>query len=106
MIAMKPLFEVIFGLEGFEKVAFWLGMFITLLGSGFFIDYLMHKQGFGVFMNAVYVFVGGFIGLYLRYNYFARQPYYSYEPLPTIVLFFATITLLLLFMSYLRNRTG
>ena len=106
MKAMKPLFDVVFGLEGFEKAAFWLGMFIALLGSGFFLDYLMSKQGFGVFMNGVLVAVGGFLGLYIRYNYFARQPYYYYEPLPTVALFFATITLLLLSLSYLRNRTG
>ena len=57
MAAMKPLFDVIFGLEGFEKTAFWLGMFIAFLGAGFFVDYLMHKQGFGVFWNGVYVFI-------------------------------------------------
>ena len=61
MNAMKPLFDVVFGLEGFEKAAFWLGMFIALLGSGFFLDYLMSKQGFGVFMNGVLVAVGGFL---------------------------------------------
>jgi hypothetical protein len=104
MNAMRPLFDVIFNLEGFEKAAFWLGMFIGLLGAGFFIDYLMHKQGFGVFWNAVYAFIGGFAGLYIRYNYFQRAPYYSYEPFVTIGLFFMTIAVLLTTMSYLRNR--
>ena len=104
MIAMTPLFDVIFGLEGFEKTAFWLGMFIAFLGAGFFVDYLMHKQGFGVFWNAVYVFVAGFAGLYIKYNYFQRPPYSSYEPLVTAGLFFLSISVFLTAMSFLRNR--
>jgi hypothetical protein len=104
MSAMNPLFDAIFGLEGFEKTAFWLGMFITFLGAGFFVDYLMHKQGFGVFWNAVYVFIAGFAGLYLRYNYFQRMPYSAYEPFVTAGLLFASIAVLLTSMSYLRNR--
>jgi hypothetical protein len=104
MSAMTPLFDVIFGLEGFEKTAFWLGMFIAFLGAGFFVDYLMHKQGFGVFWNAVYVFIAGFAGLYIRYNYFQRPPYSAYEPFVTAALFFASIAVLLTMMSFLRNR--
>src|SRR3984957_16955020 len=88
MAAMKPLFDVIFGLEGFEKTAFWLGMFIAFLGAGFFVDYLMHKQGFGVFWNGVFVFAAGFFGLYLRYNFFQKPPYFSYEPFVTAGLLF------------------
>jgi FtsH-binding integral membrane protein len=104
MSAMAPLFIVIFGLEGFEKAAFWLFMFIAFLGGGFFVDYLMQKQGFGVFWNAVYVFAAGFAGLYLRYNYFQRPPYSSYEPFVTAGLFFITIAIFLTTMSFLRNR--
>ena len=51
MSAMTPLFDAIFGLEGFEKTAFWLGVFIAFLGAGFFVDYLMHKQGFRRFLE-------------------------------------------------------
>ena len=104
MSAMSPLFDVIFGLEGFEWTAFWLGMFIAFLGAGFFVDYLMHKQGFGVFWNAVYVFLAGFAGLYIRYNYFQRPPYSTYEPFVTAGLLFGSIAVLLTTMSFLRNR--
>jgi hypothetical protein len=104
MSAMSPLFDAIFGLEGFEKTAFWLGMFIAFLGAGFFVDYLMHKQGFGVFWNAVYVFLAGFAGLYISYNYFQRPPYSTYEPFVTAGLLFASIAVLLTTMSFLRNR--
>jgi hypothetical protein len=104
MAAMKPLFDVIFGLEGFEKTAFWLGMFIAFLGAGFFVDYLMHKQGFGVFWNGVYVFIAAFASLYLRYNYFQRLPYTRYEPFVTAGLFFLSIAVFLTMMSFLRNR--
>jgi hypothetical protein len=104
MSAMTPLFDIIFGLEGFEEAAFWLGMFIAFLGAGFFIDYLMHKQGFGVLLNGVYVFVAGFAGLYIRYNYFQKPPYTSYEPFVTAGLFFLSIAVFLTMMSFLRNR--
>ena len=104
MSAMTPLFDAIFGLEGFEKAAFWLGMFIAFLGAGFFIDFLMHKQGFGIFWNALYVFIAGFAGLYIRYNYFQRSPYSSYEPFVTAGLLFGSIAVFLTMMSFLRNR--
>jgi hypothetical protein len=104
MSAMSPLFDAIFGLEGFEKAAFWLGMFIAFLGAGFFIDFLMHKQGFGIFWNALYVFIAGFAGLYIRYNYFQRSPYSSYEPFVTAGLLFGSIAVFLTMMSFLRNR--
>jgi hypothetical protein len=104
MAAMKPLFDVIFGLEGFEKTAFWLGMFIAFLGAGFFVDYLMHKQGFGVFWNGIYVSIAAFAGLYFRYNYFQRLPYTRYEPFVTAGLFFLSIAVFLTMMSFLRNR--
>jgi hypothetical protein len=104
MTAMTPLFDMMFGLEGFEKAAFWLGMFIAFLGAGFLVDYLMQKQGFGVFLNGVFVFSAGFIGLYIRYNYFQRQPYSSYEPFMTAGLFFFSIAIFLTTMSFLRNR--
>src|SRR5271155_325285 len=104
MAAMKPLFDVIFGLDGFEKTAFWLGMFIAFLGAGFFVDYLMHKQGFGVFWNGIYVSIAAFAGLYFRYNYFQRLPYTRYEPFVTAGLFFLSIAVFLTMMSFLRNR--
>jgi hypothetical protein len=66
----------------------------------------MHKQGFGVFWNAIYVFFAGFAGLYIRYNYFQRPPYSGYEPFVTAGLFFMSIAVFLIMMSFLRNRFG
>ncbi len=106
MAAMRPLFDVIHNLEGFELVAFWLGMFISFLGAGFFVDYLMQKQGFGVFWNAVFAFTGAFFGLYVRYNYLQRQPFFFFEPWVTIGVLFMSIAIFLTMMSFLRNRFG
>jgi len=104
MRAMKPLFEVISNLEGFEFVAFWLGLFIALMMTGFFIDMLMQRQGFGPFLNAIYALLGAFIGIYVRYNYFLRAPWLGYEPFVTLVLIFGSIALLLLLLAFIRNR--
>ena len=46
MFALKPLFDIIFGLEGFEATAFWIALFVAYMIAGFFIDMLMQKQGF------------------------------------------------------------
>lgn len=105
MTAMAPLFRVIFNLEGFEATAFWLALFIGFLGAGFFVDYLMGKQGFGVFFNGIFVYLGGFVGLYLRYNYFFAGGWPKYDPYLTFGLFFMSITILLVCMSFVRNRT-
>ena len=104
MRAMKPFFEVIGNFEGFEFVAFWLGLFIILMAVGFFLDMLMHKQGFGPFLNAILALLGAFIGVYLRYNYFMRAPWFGYEPYVTMGLIFGSIAILLVALAWIRNR--
>jgi uncharacterized membrane protein YeaQ/YmgE (transglycosylase-associated protein family) len=104
MRAMKPFFETISNLDGFEFVAFWLGLFIGLMIAGFFLDMLMQRQGFGPFLNAIFALLGGFLGLYLRYNYFLRAPWAGYEPYVTMGLIFGSIAILLLVLAVIRNR--
>jgi hypothetical protein len=104
MRAMKPLFDIITNFDGFEFVAFWLFLFIILLATGFFLDWLMGRQGFGPLLNSLYALLGVFTGLYLRYNYFLRAPWFGYEPYVTFGLIFGSIAILLLFLAIVRNR--
>ena len=104
MYALKPLFDIIFGLEGFEAAAFWIALFVAYMIAGFFIDMLMQRQGFGPLLNGIYALLGAFIGLYLRYNYFLRAPWFGYEPYVTMGLIFGSIAILLLALALVRNR--
>ena len=104
MRAMEPFFQVISNLEGFEFYVFWLGVFVCSLIAGFLTDMLMGCIGFGPFFNALLVLAGVLGGVYLRYNYFLRAPYYSYEPYLTIGLCAGVPAILLVALSLLRSR--
>ena len=106
MRAMTPFFNYIFNLEGFEMVAFWLGLLISVAIVGFTLDYLMQRQGFGPLLNGLLALFGAFLGLYLRYNYFVRDPWFHFEPYVTMALCFGTPAILLVVLSFLRNRYG
>ena len=106
MRAMAPFLNYIFDLEGFEMVAFWLGLLIASAIVGFTLDMLMHRQGFGPLLNAVLALLGAFLGLYLRFNYFLRDPWFHYEPYVTMALCFGTPAILIAVLSFLRNRYG
>ncbi len=103
MHALQPFFQTVLNLEGFEMVAFWLGLFIGMMASGFFVDMLMQRQGFGPLLNSFYALGGAFVGLYLRYNFFQRGAWHSYEPFLTAGLCFGSIAVLLVMLAYLRN---
>jgi uncharacterized membrane protein YeaQ/YmgE (transglycosylase-associated protein family) len=103
MHAMQPFMQTILNFEGFEMVAFWLGLFIGLMASGFFLDMIMQRQGFGPLLNAILALAGIFLGLYLRYNYFMRAPFFSFEPYLTAGLCFGSIAALLVSLAYMRN---
>ncbi|MGD0639203.1 MAG: hypothetical protein ABSC22_00525 [Roseiarcus sp.] len=102
MAAMTPFFTMINSLEGFEYVCFWLGAFVGFVLIGFLLDYLMGRQGFGPYVNAVLAVVGAGIGLYVRYNY--CLPYVRYEPYLSFGLLFTTPVLLVLLLSFMRTR--
>jgi TRAP-type uncharacterized transport system fused permease subunit len=102
MTAMTPFFTMIHGLEGFEKVCFWLAVFVGFVLIGFVLDYLMGRQGFGPYINSILALIGVFGGLYVRYNY--MTPYLRYEPYLTFGLLFAAPLLLVLLLSFMRSR--
>jgi hypothetical protein len=102
MAAMTPFFLMVDGLEGFELVCFWLGLFVAFFLVGFFLDYLMGRQGFGPYINSALALIGAFAGLYARYNYF--MGYVGYEPYLSFTLLFAAPVLLILTLSFLRTR--
>ena len=104
MHAMQPFFQTIGNFEGFEFVAFWLGMFIGVLATGFFLDMIMQRQGFGVMLNGLLALGGVFLGLYLRFNYFLHAPWYSYEPYLTTGLCFGVTAVMLVSLAFMRNR--
>jgi hypothetical protein len=102
MAAMSPFFTMIGALEGFELVSFWLGLFVAFFLIGFFLDYLMGRQGFGPYLNSLLALAGAFIGLYARYNYFLG--YVRYEPYLSFGLLFAAPVALILLLSFMRTR--
>ena len=104
MSAMQPFLDTIFALEGFEWTAFWLAVFVGYLLTGFFVDSLMHNMAFGPYINGVIVLGGLFGGIYLRYNYFLRDPWFRYEPMTTMALCFGAVTVIFSFIGILKAR--
>jgi uncharacterized membrane protein YeaQ/YmgE (transglycosylase-associated protein family) len=102
MAAMAPFFKMINGLEGFELACFWLAFFVVFVLIGFLLDYIMGGQGFGPFANSALAMIGGFAGLYLRYNFFLG--YVGYEPYLSLTLLLAAPVLLIVMLSFLRTR--
>jgi hypothetical protein len=102
MQAMTPFFLMIRDLEGFEMVCFWLGSFVGLVLIGFFLDFLMGRQGFGPYINSLLAGVGVFAALYLRFNFL--MSYLRYEPYLSLVLLFGVPVLLVTGLSFARTR--
>jgi len=106
MFALKPLFDIIFGLEGFEATAFWIALFVAYMIAGFFIDMLMQKQGFGPYWNSVLAILGTFVGLYARYNYLPEYKVHFYEPYVTVGSIAGGVALTMITLAFVRNRTS
>jgi len=102
MQAMRPFFQMIQDLEGFEMVCFWLAVFVGFVLIGFVLDYLMGRQGFGPYINSILALIGVFCGLYVRYNF--MTPYLRYEPYLSFGLLFAAPVLLVVMLSFMRSR--
>lgn len=106
MIAMEPVWRFLNNLEGFEFAAFWIS-FLTAVGLvGFFLDYVMQRQGFGPFFNTLYVLAGIWAGLYLRYNYLAPNQVHLHlrDPFLSVTVIFAVTVAMLVVMAYVRNK--
>ncbi len=106
MNAMQPVWEFLNNLEGFELAAFWIAAFTFVVMAGFFLDYIMQRQGFGPIWNALFVLAGIFIGLYVRFNYLRAYQSQLQDPYLTITSILAVTAGMLVAMAFVRNRTS
>jgi hypothetical protein len=104
MEAMQPVWRFLHNLEGFEFAAFWIAFFTATLLAGFFLDYILQKQGFGPIFNALYMLGGVWLGLYLRFNYLMPFKLHFYDPYLTITSILGVTATMILVMAFLRNR--
>ncbi len=103
MNAMQPVWEFFANLEGFEFAAFWIASFTFVVLSGFFLDYIMQRQGFGPVMNALFVVGGIFLGLYVRFNYLRAYQRQLQDPYLTIASILGVTALMLLATAFVRH---
>ena len=106
MSAMAPFLDYIFGLEGFECAAFWLGLLVAYLVIGYAFDFVLRDLGLGPFLNGLVVLAAVFCGIFLRYNYFRVEPWFNYEPYLTLTLCVVPPTLALAMTAILRSRNA
>ena len=106
MIAMEPVWHFLNNLEGFEFAAFWISFFTLVTLAGFFLDYIMQRQGFGPIWNALYVLAGIWLGLYVRYNYLRANSLHLYDPVLSVASILCVTAAMLVVMAFVRNRTG
>jgi uncharacterized membrane protein YeaQ/YmgE (transglycosylase-associated protein family) len=106
MAALSPIFNVIFNLEGFEAVAFWVFTVVVMALCGYFIEMVMNGQGFGPLRNSLLALAGTFAGLYIRFNYLRGLSLHLTEPFVSVGVVLISISCLVLAFGYLRNRTS
>ena len=105
MVAMEPVWKFLHNLEGFEFAAFWISFFTMITLAGFFLDYIMQRQGFGPYWNALYVLGGVYLGLYVRFNYLHPNQMHLNDPFLAIGSIFAVTSAMIVVMAFVRNRT-
>ena len=104
MTAMAPLIDYVLALDGFERVAFWLGLLVSYLASGYLLDLFLRDLGLGPFLDGLVALAAVVLGIYLRSNFFRVEPWFNYEPYLTMTLCVATPTLALTAVAVLRSR--
>ena len=104
MVAMNPVFLFFASLEGFDKAAFWIAAFTFVILTGFFLDYVMQRQGFGPYVNSILVIVGVWFGLYVRFNYLHPNQIHLNDPMLTIASVLGVTALMMVSLAFLRNR--
>jgi hypothetical protein len=104
MVAMQPVFDFLHRLEGFEWAAFWIAAFTLVMLAGFFVDYIMQRQGFGPYWNSIYVLGGIWLGLYVRYNYMMPNKVHMNDPFLSFACIMGVTAAMFLVMSFVRNR--
>jgi uncharacterized membrane-anchored protein len=106
MVAMEPVWRFLHNLEGFDFAAFWIALFTAVTLAGFFLDYIMQKQGFGPYFNSIFVAGGIWLGLYLRFNYLQPIRLHVYDPYLSITTILGVTAAMLVVTAFLRNRFG
>ena len=104
MYAMQPVWSFLGRLDGFEFAAFWITSFAFVVISGFVIDYIMQRQGFGAIFNSILLVCGIWAGLFVRFAYAKPNVVPLSDPMLTIAVILAVTTLMLTTLSMLRNR--
>jgi uncharacterized membrane-anchored protein len=104
MVAMEPVWRFLHNLEGFEFAAFWIASFTAVTLAGFFLDYIMQRQGFGPYFNSIFVAGGIWLGLYLRFNYLQPVKMHIYDPYLSITAILGVTAAMLVVTAFLRNR--
>ena len=104
MIAMAPVIDYVFALEGFECVAFWLGLLVSYLLTGYLVDSVLRDLGLGPFLDGLVVLAALIAGIYIRCNYFRVEPWFQYEPYVTMMLCVSSPTVALTAVAILRRR--
>ena len=106
MAAMHPVFQFLDNLEGFEFAAFWIAFFTFVGLAGFFLDYIMQRQGFGAIFNTLFVLGGVWVGLYVRYNYLMPNKIHVNDPILSIASILGVTATMLVVTAFVRNRTS
>lgn len=104
MYVMQPVWLFLGRLEGFEFAAFWITSFAFVVISGFLIDYIMQRQGFGAIFNSFLLVGGIYIGLYVRFAYAKPNVVPLPDPMLTVAVILTVTTIMLTTLSMLRNR--
>lgn len=104
MYAMQPVWDFLNHLEGFDFAAFWITSFAVVVITGFLIDYIMQRQGFGPIFNSVLLVCGIWAGLYVRFVYARPGIMPLPDPMLTIAVILAVTTTMLTVLATLRNR--
>ena len=78
-----PLLQFVEDLEGFEFVAFLLGLAVIFFSVGFAIDYIVGRFGMGPYWNGFYALLGAYGGLCARAWWL--RPYAAYDPFLTTI---------------------
>jgi hypothetical protein len=92
----------IHGLEGFELATFWVCAVVVFFATGYLVDMLLVRQGWGPYVDSVLAFVGGYGGLFVQYKYL--QHLESYEPYLTIGTVLTGIIVVVVGATILRAR--
>src|ERR1700710_697562 len=98
MIAMEPVWKFLNNLEGFDFAAFWIALFTLIILSGFFLDYIMQRQGFGPYLNSIFVVLGLWLGLWVRFNYLKPNEMHLNDPFLSVGSILCVLAVMLLGM--------